>query len=51
VSRQFGCAVQCTNLEGCMQLAFSEADFTFPEFISLNRMVVPTFCAATLHSH
>jgi len=31
---------------------FSEADFTTPECICLNRMVVPTFCCATSsHSH
>jgi len=29
----------------------SEADFTSPEYIRLNRMVVPTFCAASSHSH
>ena len=30
---------------------FSESDFTSPECIRLNRMVVPTFCATTLHTH
>ena len=30
---------------------FSESDFTSPECIRLNRMVVPTFCATTSHSH
>ena len=30
---------------------FSESDFTSPECIHLNRMVVPTFCATTSHSH
>jgi len=30
---------------------FSEADFTSPECICLNRMVVPTFCATSSHSH
>ena len=30
---------------------FSESDFTSPECICLNRMVVPTFCATTSHSH
>jgi len=30
---------------------FSESDFTFPECIRPNRMVVPTFCATTSHSH
>jgi len=30
---------------------FSEADFTSAEYIRLNIMVVPTFCAASSHSH
>ena len=30
---------------------FSEADFTSPECIQLNRMVVLTFCATSSHSH
>jgi hypothetical protein len=30
---------------------FSEADFTSPECIRLNRMVVPTVCATSSHSH
>jgi len=30
---------------------FSESDFTSPECIHLNRMVVPTLCATTSHSH
>ena len=30
---------------------FSEADFTSAECICLNMMVVPTFCAASSHSH
>jgi len=30
---------------------FSESDFTSPEGMCLNRMVVPTFCATTSHSH
>jgi len=30
---------------------FSESDFTSPECIHLNRMVVPTFCATTSYSH
>ena len=29
---------------------FSEANFTSPECIRLNRMVVPTFCATSSHS-
>ena len=30
---------------------FSESDFTSPECMHLNRMVVPTFCVTTSHSH
>ena len=30
---------------------FSESDFTSPECIHLSRMVVPTFCVTTSHSH
>jgi len=30
---------------------FSEADYTSPECICLNRMVVPTFCATSSHSY
>ena len=30
---------------------FSEADFTSPECICLNRMVVPDFCATSSHLH
>jgi len=30
---------------------FSEADFTSPDCIRLNRMVVPTFCATSSNSH
>jgi len=30
---------------------FSESDFTSPECIHLNRMLVPTLCATTSHSH
>jgi hypothetical protein len=30
---------------------FSDADFTSPECLRLNRMVVSTFCATSSHSH
>jgi hypothetical protein len=30
---------------------FVEADFTSPECIHLNRMVIPTVCATSAHSH
>ena len=56
VGRHSGCAVQCTDyanahLEGCMQPPFFQGLIISPEYIRLNRMVVPTFCATSSHSH
>ena len=30
---------------------FSEADFTSPECICQNKILIPTFCATSSHSH
>ena len=51
-----GCVVKCMDysnvqLEGCVQPTLFGGWYVSPEYIHLNRMVVPTICATSSHPH